>query len=631
MPRGTREQQSMSGIAGIVNFDGRPVDAALMDRLTHKMQPWAPDESRSVVAGNFGLGYAQLRSTDESARERQPFTLHGNVHVLADARIDARAELIEALKGQGRRVAFDAPDVELIGHAYMIWGRGCVDRLLGDFSFAIWDAKRRQLFCARDHFGVKPLFYADMGNTFVFSNALGVVRSHPEVGDKLNELAIADFMLFGFNQALDTTSFADIRRLAPAHTLFRSMRDRAVTERYWTLPTGGAVRYRRQWDYVEHFKELFKASVADRLRGNRIGVLMSGGLDSTSVASMAHDLLSDGRDSFDMRLCTNVYDRSIPDDERQYAQRVAQALNVPIHFEAADDSKLHTGWDRPGIDLPEPAEMFEAERESHARREFTANCRVMLTGLGGDPLLAAPRAYLVNRFLRGEWAELVRGLWACMSTHGHLPSLGIRTLLTGRLRVAGPSVPMPEWLNRDFVTRLNLKARWDAVMKPNGAAHRRRPEAYLGLGDRIWPYVFGTLDPGFGGTPVEHRHPFFDVRLASYVLAMPTQPWFERKALLRGAMKGMLPDAVRLRPKTVLCGYPAHAVAATFDRECRERLLSAPSLSSFVDRNAVPVHIWNKAALDSLDYYANSRAFSLGYWLSYCWPAAQMNTTRGAT
>jgi asparagine synthase (glutamine-hydrolysing) len=619
----------MSGIVGIVNFDGRAVDVALLDRLTERMRPWAGDRLESIVEGKAGFGHAQLGTTDEAATERQPFNLDGNIHIIADARIDGRTDLIRELRRNGRSVAGDAPDVELVLHAYHVWNRQCVHRLLGDFVFAIWDAEREQLFCARDHFGVKALFYAEMGDTFVFANALNVIRLHHQVDDELNELAIADFLLFGFNQTPDTTSFKSIRRLPPAYTLIRSKCDRAVTQRYWELPTNGAIRYRRQSEYVEHFNELFEISVADRLRGGRVSVSMSGGLDSTSVASMAHGILSNGKQPFDMRLCTNVYDRLIPDKERQFAQLVAQTLNIPIHFESVDGAELHTGWDRPGIELPEPVESFCAEPVTKAYHEFMADCRIVLTGYGGDPALAAPGAYIVNRILRGELSELVRGLWVCLSTHGHLPSLGIRSLIMRKLGMASNEIRMPAWLNREFVTRLDLEARWNQIMTPGGARHPVRSEAYAALGDSVWPYSFGELDPGCSGRPVEFRHPFFDLRLVRYLLALPRQPWFVRKALLREAMKGRLPETVRLRPKTVLCGDPAHTVSPDFDRGCRDRLLSASGLSSFVDRSAIPVHIWDKPALASLEYNDNVRPFSLGYWLNYCWRPSSAKPARG--
>ena len=108
-----------------------------------------------------------------------------------------------------------ATDVELILRAYQVWGEDCVERLLGDFCFAIWDAPRRRLFCARDQMGVKPFFYAHLGSCFIFSNTLDCVRQHPAVSDRINDLAIADFLVYDMSQDPGATAFVDIRRLPP--------------------------------------------------------------------------------------------------------------------------------------------------------------------------------------------------------------------------------------------------------------------------------------------------------------------------------------------------------------------------------------------------------------------------------
>src|SRR5207245_9552075 len=132
-------------------------------------------------------------------RESQPFPLAGQMWIVADARVDAQAELIRELAARGEHVDKGVTDVELLLRAYGTWGEECVEHLLGDFAFAVWDGPRRRLFCARDHLGVKPLYYAHIGQSVVFSNTLDCVRLHPGVSTKLNDSALADFLLFGLN------------------------------------------------------------------------------------------------------------------------------------------------------------------------------------------------------------------------------------------------------------------------------------------------------------------------------------------------------------------------------------------------------------------------------------------------
>src|SRR5881396_678940 len=190
----------MSGIVGILNFDGAPIDRALLRRMTDFMTFRGPDEQQVWVDGNVGFGHTLLRTTFESEHEHQPFTLDGRTWIVADARVDAQADLIAKLAARGEEVKRGITDVELLLRAHHVWGEDCVDHLLGDFAFAIWDGPKRRLFCARDHLGVKPFFYAHLGATVIFSNTLDCIRRHPAISDKLNDPAIADFLLFDLNQ-----------------------------------------------------------------------------------------------------------------------------------------------------------------------------------------------------------------------------------------------------------------------------------------------------------------------------------------------------------------------------------------------------------------------------------------------
>src|SRR5205807_844250 len=173
----------MSGIVGIINLDGAPVDRQLLRRMTDFLAYRGPDAQNIWSDGPVGFGHTMLRTTFESEREQQPCSLDGRVWITADARIDARDNLIRDLRSKGREIQKSVTDVELILHAYHVWADDCVQYLIGDFSFAIWDGRRHRLFCARDHFGVKLFYYAQVGRSFIFGNTLDCVREHPAVSD----------------------------------------------------------------------------------------------------------------------------------------------------------------------------------------------------------------------------------------------------------------------------------------------------------------------------------------------------------------------------------------------------------------------------------------------------------------
>jgi len=219
----------MSGIVGIVNRDGAPVERDLIARMTSFMSFRGPDAQDFWIDGNVAFGHAMFRSTSEAETEHQPLTLDGRVWLTADVRLDGRRELINKLG-----IPLSSPnDAELLLHAYEAWQEDCVKHLLGDFAFAIWDQPRERLFCARDQLGVRQFYYSINDDCFVFSNTLNCLRLHPRVSNSLNELAIGDFLLFGLNQEKETTVFAEIQRLPRAHTLIIS-REGVRLREYWT-------------------------------------------------------------------------------------------------------------------------------------------------------------------------------------------------------------------------------------------------------------------------------------------------------------------------------------------------------------------------------------------------------------
>src|SRR5207247_17027 len=125
----------MSGIVGIVNLDGAPADGALLHNMTASLSLRGPDVKRVWINGAAGFGHTLLRTTDEADEEVQPLTFDGNTCIVADARVDARCELVSKLTAKGRNASLDHADVELILHAWHVWGEGCVNHLLGDFGF----------------------------------------------------------------------------------------------------------------------------------------------------------------------------------------------------------------------------------------------------------------------------------------------------------------------------------------------------------------------------------------------------------------------------------------------------------------------------------------------------------------
>jgi asparagine synthase (glutamine-hydrolysing) len=554
-----------------------------------------------------------LRTTHESENERQPASLDGRFWITADARLDARAELSQELKQRGHEAHRAAPDSELILRAYAAWGSSCVDHLRGDFSFGIWDGRSRQLFCARDHFGIKPFYYFQQADLFLFSNTLNCMRMHPEVSGELNEAAIGDFLLFGLNCDNATTSFRDIQRLPPAHWLIISASG-LIIRRYWAPPTDGRIRYSKPQEYVENFQSLLQAAITDRVRTSPVGILLSGGLDSSSVTAVAKEVSAIGTQTTELRCYTHVYESLIPDREGEYAREVGEFLGLPVKIMASDHTQFFEGWDDSEFSLPEPVEnpLFAGFLDSC--RDISRDCRVLLSGEGVDNLLDFQMwPYAADLRRSGEWqlllTELANYFWI-----RPFPWRGIRTRLE---RIIGKDADMPlfpEWLNREFMKRANLKTRWKEWGEHPKLVfeHPTHPKAHASLSLPQWTQMFEQDNAGVAPYPLEVRYPFLDLRIVNYLLAIPPFPWFLQKMILREAMAERIPERVRMRPKTPLQGDPVSAQLRKTGADRLNRMHWSKDTDAFMDRSAlVPLH----DKMNAEQIRTHLRPYCLNIWL----------------
>ena len=238
-----------------------------------------------------------------------------------------------------------------------------------------------------------------MDDLFIFSNTLNCLRVHPRVSDELNEAAIGDFLLFGLNYDVATTTFRDIRRLPPAH--FLSMSPIGIkVRRYWSPPTNGRIRYTSADEYVEHFQSIFRAAVTDRLPTDSAAILLSGGLDSGAVAATARDV-SQKSQAVELRAYTVTFDSLLPDQEGRYAKETAAFLHIPIQCLPFDDFKLFDRWSDPHGTPPEPAESPFFAGSLDQFQTIAKNCRVALSGEGSDNLMVFEMA----PYLRHLWSN----------------------------------------------------------------------------------------------------------------------------------------------------------------------------------------------------------------------------------
>jgi asparagine synthase (glutamine-hydrolysing) len=584
----------MAGIAAIINTNHAPIREGVrpLHGFTHVK-----------VIGEAGVGAAPLSREAEA----QPLAcLHDHLTVVVCGRLDDRRTLSATLDVPTHPYVSDAA---LILRAYEKWGDDCVLHLLGDFAFCLWDDRRKRLLCARDHFGVKPLYYARVGELLIVSSVLSWIRTHPSVSSKLRDEAIGDFFLFGVHQEPSRTTFADISRLPPAHRITYDSATGAIRiTQYWSLDARDPVRYANPLDYVDRFSELLRVAIEDRLRGARAGVLMSGGVDSSSIATVAADVLGpEARDR--LRAFTFVYETWGSDDERRFASLVATSLGIEASQVPVDRYAPFDRWDSDGLPAEPTLEGLSVVMND-VFDLISAHGNVALTGEGGDPMLLP--SSLLSQVGSIPIASLATDvLSACRSRQR--PPLGIRSWIERRF--ARPQLT-PDWLGSDLLSVFDADARLREIDARRAISHGARQRAVTDVIDPWWTSTFESLDPGVTRRPVELRYPFFDVRLASFLLRLPSFPWCLNKHVLRTAMKGRLPESVRIRPKTPLASSPVAPGAQWSASRALDLFSSTPAIERFVNVRRFCETVRGESLLAG-ESYAAWAAISLAMWLRH--------------
>jgi asparagine synthase (glutamine-hydrolysing) len=466
-----------------------------------------------------------------------------------------------------------------------------------------------------DHFRVKLLYYARVGSGLVLSNTLQCVQRHPAVSDRLCEVAVGDFLLFDHYQDPALTIFADVQRLPPAHSLV--WENGWVRQgRYWSVPTAAGASFRKG-ECEERFTDLLGQAVGDRLRGNRVGLFLSGGVDSPLLAAAARRLPARHQPLEGLKAFTIVYDHLFPDQERYYSALAARALQLPQVVQPADEFELYE-WAR-RFDWPPPEPLNDPAWGWTVRyyRQLAAQCPVILTGTDGDSLLwATVHLHWLELLKANRPWRLARDLaWYVFSQH-RLPPVGLRTILKRWLGRRREPPSLPSWLNPDFCKRADLPARWAEFTEPSAAARlpaTARGRAREHLGSPLWATVFDGYDPTWTGAPLEVRHPFMDLRLVEFLVNLPAVPWCVNKDLFRRVLRRTLPRTLCRRPKTVLRDDPVRVMLWDRGRRWNNTLDFRTGMDSYVNLSMVAGPPPNYTIDETYQWL---RPISLGMWLN---------------
>jgi asparagine synthase (glutamine-hydrolysing) len=624
----------MSAIVGIYNRNQQPVDRPSLESMVNTLAHRGRNGVGLWCEGAIGLGHRLLWTTPESLRESFPLVRQRLV-LTADARIDNREELMMALGLSDEAVT----DSQLILAAYERWGDRVAEHLLGDFALAIWDQEKQELFCARDHFGVKPFYYYQSENTFAFATEMKALFCLSEVSHQLNETRIAEH-LDASDAQRDRTFYQHIFRLPPAHSL--KVRGQDIDLRpYWALDPSRELRLDSDQAYAERFLEIFTEAVRCRLRSEfAIGSMLSGGLDSSSITCVARQILA--AEGIPLHTFSARYDQVSQSDERQFQEPILQQDNLIPHYLVADQRGPLTEVDRMMWHQDEAIYPGNLYMIWGLYEIAQSEVRVLLDGFDGDTTVSHGTEYLRELAQAGQWHTL----WNETKGFGerfNLPWKKVFFKWLWRYGIKPKVAPLVQRLrkrtqspfstdfseNPIYSTRINQQLAQSHSQNQIPAFKTERENHHYLLTRSIMPYVLETMNKAAGAFSLELRFPFFDKRLVEFCLSLPPdqklyQGW--GRVVMRRAMTGILPESVQWRVDKSNLHYSFEHGLRTFEQKYFEEVIynASDKLQNHVDRVALGQIYERLIAQTATEEEVNLlwRSVTLGLWLESSAPTS---------
>jgi asparagine synthase (glutamine-hydrolysing) len=552
----------MCGICGIFDMRGEPISRELIEQMNDAITHRGPDGSGVYLDREVGLGHRRLSIIDLGGGAQPLGSADGQLQIVFNGEIYNFVELRHELESLGA-VFRTKSDTEVIIHAYAKWGPQCVNRLNGMFAFALWDNRSRKLFFARDHLGIKPLYYAQIGTQFAFASEVKALLQVPNCPREVDVPAMAELFTFRYVPS-PLTLFKGIKKLPAAHWMEVSSRG-VQMERYWKkIPK---VRARlTEGEAIEEYQQLLEDAVRLQMRSDvPLGLFLSSGIDSAGLLA-----LMAGRASGPVQTFTIGFEQGEASNEIDEASEIARIFGADHYSTLLTPHDYTSYFERYMGDLEEPVGSESAAAFYFVAKKARERVKVALTGQGADEPWAGYDRYLGIK-LSSAYSQLPSALTSSLkSIVSRLPlpierlkrgldSLGERDMLTRLTKAssffsddmrrqiyAGPL----EELNRaqPFGPQRALAALQKEVQHLDALTQLLYLDTHINLPD----YLLMVADKTSMANSLEVRVPLIDYRLIEFIETLP--PSFKLngmtgKYIHKKAMEKWLPDKIVHRKK----------------------------------------------------------------------------------
>jgi asparagine synthase (glutamine-hydrolysing) len=527
----------MCGIAGQYCFDGRAPDRELLARMSERLIHRGPDGAGTEIRGCTALVHRRLAIIDLSDEGLQPMTNEdGTLWLVYNGEIYNYPELREELMKKGHRFHSQS-DTEVILHAYEEWGTGCLQRFNGMWAFALWDERTKQLFCARDRFGIKPFYYTEVNGSFLFASEIKALIEHKDVGKTPDDEVLGTYLAWGVQDHTARTMFSGIFQLRPAHALIVTKEGSHTPYQYWEVTVNSALHSdARDLNKTDRFLDLLRDAVRIHLRSDvAVGTCLSGGIDSSTLAVLINNLIRDEAPaSVSNRQKTfSVIFTDKRFDESRYIDEIVNVTGVDSHRTEPKPEELWDDIDRLIRVQDEPFGSLSIYAQYCVMRLAREQVKVVLDGQGADELLAGYLAYQ---------ASYIRGL-----IHSFHAGIALREI-TGSLRIH--SGYFSSALGQLLVRRTRRNLLTVTVPPVDRYAGSLAGVLRRELCSTNLPALLHYEDRNSMAFSIESRVPYLDVRLVEYLSSLPLDQKIRNgvtKIALRNAVKGIIPESIRCR------------------------------------------------------------------------------------
>lgn len=580
----------MCGICGIYDRSGKPVPRELLARMNTAIGHRGPDGEGQFLHGNVGLGHRRLSIIDLEGGTQPMGNEDDSIQVVFNGEIYNFVELRAELQRLGH-VFKTMSDTETIVHAYEQWGTDCVNRFNGMFAFALFDLRQRRVFVARDHLGIKPLYYTVVGSQVLFASEIKSLIQHPDFERDVDVDSLAELFTFRFVPS-PKTLFRNVYRLPPGHSMLISEREVSVS-RYWShVP-----QFRQHWreeDLMEEYLHLLKDSIKIQLRSDvPLGLYLSSGIDSSALLAVMREHSSTPVQTFTIGFKDGEKTNEVDD-----AYSVARQFGAEHHSLMLSSQDYLDHFERYMRDLEEPVGHEAAPAFYFLARLTRSRVKVALTGQGADEPWAGYDRYKGVR-LSQLYSRLPRVLTgSVIPSVGRLPlpmerfkrgiaSLGERDILTRFTKIYS-------FFSADMKAQLyegTLKERFLSMPYGTKEALRRLHtdvEALDPLSQMLYIDTRANLpddllmvaDKTSMANSLEVRVPFLDYRLVQFIENLPPslklRGW-TGKYLHKRALNSWLPSEIVHRKKKGFAHPVAHWLRQSMKPLIDDCLLSANS------------------------------------------------------